>query len=44
VDFLVFDADGHVRFVDVKGMETPMFVLKKKQVEALYPFTIEVVK
>lgn len=44
VDFLVFDADGNVRFVDVKGMETPMFVLKKKQVEALYPFEIEVVK
>lgn len=44
VDFVVFDADGHVRFVDVKGVETPMFVLKKRQVEALYPFEIEVVK
>jgi hypothetical protein len=44
VDFLVFDADGNVRFIDVKGMETPMFVMKKKQVEALYPFEIEVVK
>jgi hypothetical protein len=44
VDFLVFTADGEVHFVDVKGMETPMFVLKKKQVEALYPIEIEVVK
>lgn len=44
VDFLVFEADGTVRFVDVKGVETPMFVLKKKQVEALFPIEIEVTK
>lgn len=43
VDFVVFDANGHVRFVDVKGMVTPMFALKKRQVEALYPIEIEVV-
>jgi hypothetical protein len=44
VDFLEFHADGTVHFVDVKGMKTPMFTLKKKQVEALYPhIEIEVV-
>jgi hypothetical protein len=43
VDFVVFDTDGAVHFVDVKGVVTPMFTLKKKQVEALYPFEIEVV-
>lgn len=44
VDFTVFTVSGEVHFVDVKGVETPMFVLKKKQVEELYPITIEVVK
>jgi hypothetical protein len=39
-DFQEFWASGEVRFVDVKGMRTPMYVLKKKQVEALYPVTI----
>lgn len=43
VDFQEFHADGTVHFVDVKGMETATFKLKKKQVEALYPITIEVV-
>lgn len=33
-----------VRFVDVKGMETQTFRLKKRQVEDLYPIEIEVVK
>lgn len=44
VDFVEFHADGTCHFVDVKGMVTPMFTLKKKQVEALYPIEIEVVK
>lgn len=44
VDFLIFDVDGSVRFVDVKGMETSEFLLKKKIVEDLYPFEIEIVK
>jgi hypothetical protein len=44
VDFQIFEANGNVRYVDVKGMETPMFRLKKKQVEALYPVKIEVFK
>lgn len=44
VDFQVFYADGTVAFIDVKGMSTPMFILKKKQVESLYPIEIEIVK
>lgn len=43
-DFQVFYADGTVSFVDVKGVSTQMFIMKKKQVESLYPITIEVVK
>ena len=41
VDFLVFYSDGNVRYIDAKGMKTPMYKLKKKQVEALYPIIIE---
>ena len=40
LDFLVFWADGIVTHEDVKGMKTAMFVMKKKQVEALYPVRI----
>ena len=44
VDFQVFYADGTVDFVDVKGMETEVFKLKKRQVEEIYPVKISVVK
>ena len=44
VDFEEFHADGTVHFVDTKGQETKEFVRAKKQVEGLYPVTIEVVK
>jgi len=43
-DFMEFHADGSVHFVDVKGQVLPMFVTKRKIVEALYPIEIEVVK
>jgi len=43
VDFQEFWADGSVRFVDVKGMQTKTFKMKKKMVENLYPVTIEIV-
>lgn len=43
-DFLIFYADGTVRIVDVKGVETSEFKLKKKMVEAIYPVEIDVVK
>ncbi|MEN1941034.1 DUF1064 domain-containing protein [Luteimonas sp. MJ174] len=32
------------RFVDVKGVETQTFRLKKRQTEALYPITVEIEK
>lgn len=39
-DFMIFWANGTVTIEDVKGMKTPMYILKKKQVEALYPIKI----
>lgn len=44
VDFQVFHLDGTISFVDVKGVSTPLFILKKKQVEEIYPIKIEIVK
>jgi hypothetical protein len=43
VDFQEFHADGTIHFVDVKGMKTEGFILKKKMVENLYPVEIEIV-
>jgi len=43
-DFLEVLADGRIRVVDVKGRETAMFRLKRRQVEALYPVRIELEK
>lgn len=43
VDFLVFYADGTVRFLDAKGMETDSFKIKKREIEAVYPITIEII-
>jgi len=40
LDFLVFWKNGSVTFEDVKGKRTPMCIMKKKQVQALYPITI----
>ncbi len=44
IDFQVFYTNGIVEFIDVKGVETEMFKLKKRQVEDLYPFEIKIVK
>lgn len=43
-DFQIFWKKGDVTFVDVKGIETATFKLKKRQVEALYPVQLVVVK
>ncbi len=44
-DFQIFEADGTVRFVEVKGFETAVWKVKAKQVAELYPWlTVEVVK
>lgn len=40
VDFMEFWKDGSVRFVDVKGLKTPMYKVKKKMIEAEFPITI----
>lgn len=44
VDYMVFNHDGTINFIDVKGVETKEFITKKKIVEALYPIEIKVVK
>lgn len=44
LDFLEFHSDGTCHFVDVKGFETQIFKTKKKIIEDLYPFEIEIVK
>lgn len=41
VDFQEFHADGTVHFIDVKGMKTPMYKLKKKLVHEQYPIELE---
>jgi len=41
IDFIIFWKGGRVSFEDVKGMKTPMFIMKKKQTEAIYPIKIE---
>jgi len=44
-DFCIFESGGSIRWVDVKGVDTPMSKMKRKQVEELYaPIVIEVVK
>ena len=41
LDFLIFESNGEVHCVDVKGMRLRSYIDKKKMVEALYPVTIE---
>lgn len=43
-DFEYDDSDGVHHYVDVKGIETPVFRLKKKLIEAQYKIKIEIVK
>ena len=40
LDFMVFWVNGKVTFEDVKGKKTQMYIMKKKQVEDLYPIKI----
>ncbi|HGP0346239.1 TPA: DUF1064 domain-containing protein [Serratia marcescens] len=39
-DFVVFGADGVVEVIDVKGVRTAEYRIKKKLVEQHYPITI----
>ena len=41
---MVFYSDGTVRVVDVKGVETEVFKVKKRLLEETYPFKLEIVK
>lgn len=43
-DFQVHWADGRVTHEDVKGVRTEVYKLKRRQVEDLYPVTIEEVR
>lgn len=40
LDFLVFYTNGKVEYVDAKGCRTPMYIMKKKMVESLFPIKI----
>ena len=40
LDFLEFWADGRIVWLDVKGFETEAFKIKRRAVEAIYPFKI----
>lgn len=42
-DFVVTNKDKTVEYIDVKGVETDVFILKKKLVEAIYPVEIKLV-
>ena len=44
VDFQEFRSDKTIHFIDVKGVLTKEFIMKKKMVESLYPIEIEIVK
>lgn len=41
LDFLEFHSDGTVHAIDVKGFRTDIYILKKKQLESIYPIIIE---
>lgn len=43
LDFLVFLTNGDTKYIDVKGHESDVFKLKKRQVKDLYPFEIQCV-
>lgn len=44
VDFTEYWANGEVVFTDVKGVETPEFKIKRREVEAAFRIEINVVK
>lgn len=44
LDFMIVYRDGRIEYEDVKGFQTAIFKLKKKQVESLYGITIKLLK
>ncbi len=43
LDFMEFYSNGDILLIDVKGIDTSVSKLKRKQVEALYPIKIQIV-
>jgi hypothetical protein len=43
-DFKVYDNDGSIQIIDVKGFETADFKIKRKLFEKKYPFSLILVK
>ena len=43
VDFTVFYENKPPLYIDVKGVETQLFIAKKKMVEQLYPIKISII-
>lgn len=41
VDFQVFFSNGTVEYWDAKGVATPVYIMKKKQVQDIYPIRIK---
>lgn len=44
LDFLEVFPDGSIEYIDVKGMQTPEFKIKKDVIEATYKITIQTPK
>lgn len=42
-DFQVFLSDGTVEFIEIKGKDTPISILKRKQVMSMFPIEIKVI-
>lgn len=41
LDFVVHNADGTIRWVDVKGRETTAFRIKRREIQHHYPIVVE---
>ena len=41
---MIMKKNKEIEFVDVKGFETKEFKIKKREIEAIYPFEIKVIK
>ena len=44
LDFKVEYGDGRIEYIDVKGISTPVYRIKRKLIESIYPFKIKEVK
>lgn len=44
LDFLIVHNDNSISYIDTKGLDTPISILKRKLVQSLYPVYIEIIK